>query len=47
MSFWSYKYKGQVEREKAAERLDCFITIAYIFPNALNLEDLDLMVKWD
>ena len=45
MSVWRDRKQGQYQREKAAERLDCFLTITYIYPHILDPKDIDLMRK--
>jgi len=37
--------KSQVEKEQAAQRLDCFMSVLYLFPGALNVQDMDMLVK--
>ena len=43
MSIWKDRSEGQFRKERAAERLDCFITITYIYPHILNPKDLEVM----
>ena len=45
MSFWDLRRKSQLQREKAAQRLDCFLSVVYLFPTALDPMDVELLVK--
>ena len=45
MSIWENKKVSAIEREKASQRLDCFLSVVYLFPNCLDPRDFDLLVK--
>ena len=45
MSYWDLRKKSAVEREKAAQRLDSFLAVTYLFPGVLHPEDFELMLK--
>ncbi|CDW85346.1 UNKNOWN [Stylonychia lemnae] len=45
MTFWDLRKKSSVEREMAAQRLDCFLSVVYLFPNCLDPNDMDLLAK--
>jgi len=45
MSFWDLKKQSQVQREMAATRLDCFLSVVYLFPSCLDMQDMDLLRK--
>ena len=45
MSYWDIKRKSQYERDLAGQRLDCFLTITYLYPYAVEPEDLELLNK--
>ena len=47
MSIWKDRAQGQFKRERAAERLDCFLTITYIYPYVLDPSDVELMAMRD
>ena len=40
---WSRKQKSQFAKDQAATRLDCFLTVVYLFPNCLDPADVDAM----
>ena len=42
---WDNKKQGAIEREKAATRLDCFLSVVYMFPNCLELDDMNILAK--
>ena len=44
MSFWDIRKASTLEKDKAAERLDCFLSVVYLFPNCLDPRDVDLLV---
>ena len=37
--------KTHVQKELAAQRLDCFLSVVYLFPNCLDPNDMELMTK--
>merc|ERR1711976_1031195 len=43
MSLWENRKQSALEREKAAQRLDCFLSVVYLFPNCLEVQDMDLL----
>lgn len=45
MSVWKDRTHKQTQKEKAAERLDCFLTITYIYPQILKPDDLGLLTQ--
>ena len=45
MTFWDLRKKSQVEKEMAAQRLDCFLSVVYLFPNVLDSRDMELLAK--
>ncbi|CAI2382306.1 unnamed protein product [Moneuplotes crassus] len=45
MSLWKERTQGQYQKEKQAERLDCFLTITYIYPHVLDPKDVDTLAK--
>lgn len=45
MTFWDIRKKSQVEKELASQRLDCFLSVVYLFPNCLDPRDMDLLSK--
>ena len=45
MSFWSRNKLSAVEKEKASARLDHFISVLYLYPNCLAVEDVDLLAQ--
>ena len=46
-SVWENRKQSQVARDKAAQRLDCFLSVVYIFPNCLEVQDVELLAKRD
>ena len=45
MSFWKSSYDSALEREKASARLDHFLSVLYLYPNCLEVEDVDLLLQ--
>ena len=45
MSIWENRKVSAIEKEKAAQRLDCFLSVLYLFPNCLDVNDTDLLQK--
>ena len=44
-ALWDNKKQTALEREKAAQRLDCFLSILYLYPSAIDVKDMDLLAK--
>ena len=44
-ALWDNKGQSALEREKAAQRLDCFLSILYLYPNCIDVKDMDLLAK--
>ena len=42
---WENRKTSALEREKAAQRLDCFLSILYLYPNCIELKDMDMLAK--
>ena len=43
---WSQgKNDSQVKRDLAAQRLDCFLSVVYIFPNCIDNRDMNLLAQ--
>ena len=47
MSIWDNRKSSQVESDKASERLDCFLSVVYLFPTCLEPNDVELLAKRD
>ena len=45
MSVWDNRKASAIDREKASQRLDCFLSVTYLFPNCLDVQDTDLLAK--
>lgn len=45
MSLWATRKATAMEHEKASQRLDCFLSVCYLFPNCLDPKDMDLMAQ--
>lgn len=43
MSFWDLRKQSQYQQEMAAQRLDCFLSVVYLFPNCLDGNDMELL----
>ena len=43
MSVWKEKVQEKYDKEQAAQRLDWFLTITYIYPFILDPEDVEIM----
>ena len=39
------KTSSALEKERAAQRLDCFLSILYLYPNCIDVKDMDLLAK--
>lgn len=44
-STWNNKQQTAIDRERASQRLDCFLSVVYLFPNCLEPKDMDLLTK--
>ena len=42
---WENRQTSALEKEKAAQRLDCFLSILYLYPNCIDVKDMDLLAK--
>jgi len=47
MALWENRKQGQVQRDQAAQRLDCFLSVVYLFPTCLEPRDVDLLAQRD
>lgn len=45
MSIWDNRKASAMDREKASQRLDCFLSVVYLFPNCLDVRDMDLLTR--
>ena len=45
MSFWELRKQSQYQQEMAAQRLDCFLSVVYLFPNVLDPMDMEHLRK--
>ena len=45
MTLWENRKTGALEREKASSRLDCFLSVLYLYPNCLDVKDVELLAK--
>lgn len=45
MSIWENRKASALEKEKASQRLDCFLSVLYLFPNCLDAGDTDLLAR--
>jgi hypothetical protein len=45
MSLWDNRKTTQYQKEMAAQRLDCFLSVVYLFPNCLDPNDMELLRK--
>ena len=43
MSTWENRKASAIDKEKASQRLDCFLSVVYLFPNCLEGRDMDLL----
>ena len=39
------KQTSALEKEKAAQRLDCFLSILYLYPNCIDVKDMEMLSK--
>ena len=44
-ALWDNRKQSALEKEKAAQRLDCFLSILYLYPNCIEAKDMDLLAK--
>ena len=44
-ALWSSRKGSAIETEKASQRLDCFLSVLYLFPNCLDVQDVELLRK--
>ena len=46
-ALWDDKKQGTsaLEKEKAAQRLDCFLSILYLYPNCIDVKDMEMLAK--
>ena len=44
-ALWDNKKQSAIERERAAQRLDCFLSILYLYPNCIELKDMEMLAK--
>ena len=44
-ALWDNKKQSALERENASQRLDCFLSILYLYPNCIEVKDMDLLAK--
>ena len=44
-ALWDNKKQSALEKERAAQRLDCFLSILYLYPNCIDWKDMDLLAK--
>ena len=46
-ALWEDKKQGTsaLEKEKAAQRLDCFLSILYLYPNCIDVKDMEMLAK--
>ena len=45
MSIWDNRKATAMEKERASQRLDCFLSVVYLFPNCLEMQDMDLLAR--
>ena len=45
MSLWDNRKASAMEREKSSQRLDCFLSVVYLFPGCLDVKDTDLLAR--
>jgi hypothetical protein len=45
MSVWENRKKTAIELEKSSQRLDCFLSVCYLFPNVLEPKDMEMLAK--
>ena len=42
-SLFGNRAQGQVQKDLASSRLDCFLSVVYIFPSCIEMRDMDLL----
>lgn len=47
MSLWENRKQGEVAKDLASQRLDCFLSVVYLFPNCLEARDVELLARRD
>ena len=45
MSYWNNRNTSALEKEKASARLDHFLSVLYLYPNCLEVDDVDLLAQ--
>ena len=45
MVTWGNRQASAIETEKASQRLDCFLSVLYLYPNCLEVKDMDILAK--
>ena len=46
-SIWGNRKQNHIQKEKSAQRLDCFLSVVYLFPNCLEPRDVELLALRD
>ena len=46
-SIWGNRKQSALAAEKSAQRLDCFLSVVYLFPNCLHAKDVELLAMRD
>ena len=44
-ALWGNKQQSALDKERAASRLDCFLSILYLYPNCIEVGDMELLAK--
>ena len=44
-TFDNNKKQTALEKERASQRLDCFLSILYLYPNCIDVKDMDMLGK--
>ena len=47
MALWANRKQSQVAKDMASQRLDCFLSVVYLFPNCLEPQDVGLLARRD
>ena len=47
MALWGNRKSSEVQKDQASQRLDCFLSVVYLFPNCLEPRDVDMLAKRD
>ena len=45
MSYFNNRQSSALEKEKASARLDAFLSVLYLYPNCLEVDDVDLLAQ--